>query len=166
MKPLKAVVKRMYSEHSEIDILIRFTGTYNTEVKKQIDKLNLSAGSVFNLKLLTEAEVTGKTVKQNNTFHMLLLLLWKSGCASDSNYDALKIRIKHNFGVPGDYQLIEGLNGHLSQPIFMIKSFAKYNLKEGAKLIDNLIIYMDDLFRESAHSDKRFDEMVNEWRTE
>jgi len=128
-----------------------FSGKYVQEVQAVLSKNNIEIGGA--LEITIDKINTSKTVKQNNTFHDLLEIYWKSGYPSDLSYADLKIRIKDTYGVRHEIRIING------EEWKVLKSWSKYTLKDGRKAIDGLISEMLSI----GVNDRRFLEMVDGW---
>lgn len=128
-----------------------FSGKYFSDIYTHLSKLNLDVGSA--LEITVDKVNTSKSVAQNNTFHDLLMIYWKSGYPSDLSYADLKIRIKDTYGCRHEIREIAG------EQWKVLKSWSKYTLREGRQAIDGLISEMQMI----GVNDKRFQEMVLKW---
>lgn len=151
--PIKCVLSEFIFNASENESRYKIvvSGKYNDEIYQALKKNDISIGSA--LEITIDKVNTSKSVKQNNTFHDLLMIYWKSGYPSDLSYPDLKIRIKDTYGVRHEIRVIAGERWKV------LKSWSKYNLKEGRKAIDGLISEMQTI----GVNDTRFQEMIVKW---
>ena len=158
--PIKCIIKYYNTDTSQgisgevkqsVDLGIFITGKYAADIIAALSRNKLATGSA--MEITVDKVNTSKTVKQNNTFHDLLMIYWTSGYPSDQSYSDLKIRIKDTYGVRHEIHKIGGEDWRV------LKSWSKYTLSEGRRAIDGLISEMLTI----GVNDKRFRDMNEAW---